>query len=375
MRIGVIGSGYVGLVTAACFADSGNDVTAVDKDAAKVVELSSGRCTIYEPGLEELMRMSMAAERLRFSTRIADAVADAEVVFLAVGTPPRADGSADLSAVEAVAEAVGKAMTGPLVVVNKSTVPVGTGARVAEILRANTNHPFQVVSNPEFLKEGSALDDFLRPDRVVIGADDADAADLLVELYKPFVRNNRPILVMSRIAAEMSKYASNAYLSTRISFINEIAEICERLGIDVNEVRRGMGADARIGHHFLYPGVGYGGSCFPKDVQALASTGRSAGASCELLESVHNRNERQRTRMIERIRERLGADLSGKHIAVWGIAFKPKTDDVREAPAINVIGAMIESGAAVSTYDPEALENARQIFGERVTYCQRAYEA
>jgi len=375
MRISVIGSGYVGFVTAACFADSGNDVTAIDNNADKVAALRAGRCPFFEPGLSELIQANTATGRLRFTTDLPAGVAGAEVIFLAVGTPPRPDGSADLSAVEAVATAVGRAVTGPTIVVNKSTVPVGTGRRVAELLRQHAQHPCHVVSNPEFLKEGTAIDDFQRPDRVVIGADDRDAGAVVAELFKPFVRNNKPILMMSVVAAEMAKYASNAYLSTRISFINEVAEICERLDIDINEVRLGMGSDARIGHHFLYPGVGYGGSCFPKDVQALAATARTAGADCQLLDAVHRRNQRQRTLMVERIVARLGDNLRGRTLAVWGLAFKPRTDDVREAPALDIIAALLERGAAVRVYDPEALDNTRAVLGDRVTYAAGAYEA
>ena len=375
MRISVIGSGYVGLVTAACLADSGNHVVAVDSDAEKVRRLSGGDPVIFEPGLEELLRSNLAAGRLRFTTDTAAAVARSQVVFLAVGTPPCADGSADVANIEAVAVAVGRALTAYAVVVVKSTVPVGTGERLEQLIREHTSHPFHVVSNPEFLKEGTAVDDFLRPDRVIIGADDATAAEIVAALFAPFVRNNKPILIMSRRAAEMSKYAANAYLATRISLINEIAEICERLGIDVDEVRRGMGADARIGHHFLYPGVGYGGSCLPKDVQALASFGRAAGASCELLEAVHRRNEAQRARLARRVLERLGPDLRGRRIAVWGLAFKPQTDDVRDAPALAIIEQLLAAGATVAVHDPRALDNARAVLADRVSYHDDAYAA
>ncbi|MBK9120538.1 MAG: UDP-glucose/GDP-mannose dehydrogenase family protein [Phycisphaerales bacterium] len=367
MQIAVIGSGYVGLVTAACLADSGNHVVGVDNDAAKVAELQNGRSPFFEPGLGELVAKNVATQRLRFTTDLAAGVAGVRVVFLAVGTPPRPDGSADLSAIESVAVAVAKAVTGPAVIVTKSTVPVGTGARLDALIRTHTSFHCPVVSNPEFLKEGAALNDFLRPDRVVIGADDAEAAEVIAELHQPFVRNNKPVLRMSRIAAELTKYASNAYLATRISFINEIAEICEHLNVDINEVRRGMGSDARIGHHFLYPGVGYGGSCFPKDVQALAAFGRAAGADCQLLEAVHRRNLAQRERMIDRIRTRLGPDLRGKRFAVWGLAFKPQTDDLREAPALAIIDALLADGAQIAAHDPEALEPARKLYGDRIT--------
>jgi UDPglucose 6-dehydrogenase len=375
VQIAVIGSGYVGLVTAACLADSGNHVVAVDTDAGKIEALQAGHCPFFESGLEELVRENMRSGRLRFATDVAASVAGVRVVFLAVGTPPQPDGSADLSAIESAVREVARGLTGPAILVTKSTVPVGTGARLEALIAANTRQRCPVVSNPEFLKEGSALNDFLRPDRVVIGADDPAAGDEVAELHEPFVRNNKPILRMSRAAAELTKYAANAYLAARISFINEIAEICERLHVDVNEVRRGMGSDQRIGHHFLYPGLGYGGSCFPKDVQALASFGRAAGADCQLLEAVHRRNLAQRTNMVRRVLERLGENLSGKRLAVWGLAFKPETDDVREAPALTIIADLLDAGAQVAAYDPRALESARRVFDQRVTYYTDPYAA
>lgn len=375
MQIAVIGSGYVGLVTAACLSDSGNHLVAIDKDADKIRALEAGLCPFFEPGLSELVQKNAAAGRLRFTTDLAEGVRGVRVVFLAVGTPPRADGSADLSNIEAAAVATARALTGPAVIVTKSTVPVGTGARIEQLVRENTAHSCAVVSNPEFLKEGSALQDFIRPDRVVIGADDPDAGDLIAELHEPFVRNNKPILRMSRAAAELTKYAANAYLATRISFINEIADICEKLGVDINEVRRGMGSDQRIGHHFLYPGLGYGGSCFPKDVQALASFGRGAGADCQLLDSVHRRNLAQRNGMLARIRERLGAELRGGRVAVWGLAFKPQTDDIREAPAVAIIEGLLDSGAQVAVHDPRAMETTRALLGNRVSYLEDPYDA
>ncbi len=374
MRLCVVGSGYVGLVTAACFADSGNHVVGVDSDAAKVASLGRGQCPFYEPGLAELLAENLTSGRLRFTTHLGDGVAAASVVFIAVGTPPRADGSADLTMVEAVARQIAEQLRGPAVVVIKSTVPVGTGAKVEAIMRAATRHPVHLVSNPEFLKEGAAVDDFFRPDRVVVGAEDAAAGDLVAELYKPFLRNNKPLLRMSRAASELTKYASNAYLATRISFINEIAEVCEKFGVDVDEVRRGMGSDARIGQHFLYPGIGYGGSCFPKDVQALASFARGVGADCRILDAVHQRNRRQAEGMTERIVARLGEPLSGKKVAVWGVAFKPKTDDVREAPALAIVQALLERGVRIALHDPKALESARSALGARAEYCADAYE-
>lgn len=375
MRISVIGSGYVGLVTGTCLADSGNHVACVDKDERKLAVLSEGKCPFYEPGLEELMRENLRAGRLRFTPDLAGAVGNSEIVFIAVGTPPRADGSADLAAVESVAAAIGDALRGPAIVVTKSTVPVGTGARVEEIIRARTRQKFSVVSNPEFLKEGAAVDDFLRPDRVVIGAESAEAGERIAELYKPFVRNNKPILHMSRAAAEMTKYAANAYLATRISFINEIAAICERYGINVDEVRRGMGADERIGYHFLYPGIGYGGSCFPKDVQALSSTARTVGVHADILDAVHRRNLGQRESFAQRVLDRLGPDARNMKAAVWGLAFKPKTDDIREAPAISIVAVLLEAGMRIAVHDPRALENTRALFGNQFEYCEDAYAA
>jgi UDPglucose 6-dehydrogenase len=375
MRIAVIGSGYVGLVTAACLADSGNHVAAVDNDRRKIELLAGGECPFFEPGLQELVRENLRAGRLRFTTDAADGVAGARVVFIAVGTPPQAGGAADLRVVEAVATEVARALTAPTIIVIKSTVPVGTGARLAAHIARHTPHRCPVVSNPEFLKEGAAVNDFVRPDRVVIGADDADAGDIVAELYGPFVRNNKPILRMSRAAAELTKYAANAYLATRISFINELAEICARLDVDINEVRRGIGADQRIGHHFLYPGLGYGGSCFPKDVQALAAFGRDAGADCSLFEAVHRRNLALRDNMVVQIAERLGPDLRGRRLAVWGLAFKPQTDDLREAPAVTIIEKLLEHGVRIAVHDPRALDAARQVFGDRVEYAADPYAA
>jgi UDPglucose 6-dehydrogenase len=347
----------------------------VDSDAEKVRRLTDGDPIIFEPGLEELLRANLRAGRLRFTTETRESVAQSQVVFLAVGTPPRADGSADLSNIEAAAAETGAALDGFTVIVVKSTVPVGTCDRLEALIGAQARHPFHVVSNPEFLKEGTAVDDFLRPDRVIIGAKDVDAGEIIASLYQPFVRNNKPILIMSRRASEMSKYASNAYLAARISFINEMAEICERMGVDVDEVRRGMGSDARIGHHFLYPGVGYGGSCFPKDVQALANFGRAAGADCDILDAVERRNQAQRHQMARQILERLGPDLSSRKVAVWGLAFKPKTDDIREAPAITIIEELLRAGANVAVHDPQALDNTRAVFGDRISYHTDAYEA
>jgi len=375
MRIAVVGSGYVGLVTAACLADTGNHVVAADADDEKVKRLSDGHVPIFEPGLEELVQANLEAGRLRFTTDTKAAADGARVVFLAVGTPPNSDGSSDLSNIEAAARDVAHGLSGPTVVAVKSTVPVGTSRRLGGLMSEQAAHPVAVVSNPEFLKEGRAVEDFLRPDRVVIGSDDAEAADLVTELHRPFVRNNRPILRMSLEAAEMTKYAANAYLAMRISFINEMAELCERFGVDIDEVRCGIGADARIGYHFLYPGVGYGGSCLPKDVQALVQVAGDVGADLEMCAAAHRRNVRQRERLVQRIVERLDGDLSGKRLAVWGLAFKPETDDVREAPAITIVQRLLAAGASVTVHDPRALQTARAVLGEKVTYCCNAYDA
>lgn len=376
MHLCVIGSGYVGLVTGACLADSGNHVICVDNDAQKVERLSNGISPIYEPGLDELLHRNLAAKRLVFTGDLASAVAASTIVFIAVGTPPKEDGSADLAAAEAVARAIGKALKKDgTIIVTKSTVPVGTGARLEKIIAAETKLRFHVVSNPEFLKEGSAVEDFLKPDRVIVGTDSNEAAVLLSELYQPFVRNNKPILVMSRQASEMSKYAANAYLATRISFINEVAELCEQLNVNVDEVRRGMGTDARIGQHFLYPGIGYGGSCFPKDVQALHSMGKAAGVPVRILDAVHDRNDRMRKRMFDAIRSRFDGKLAGQRMAVWGLAFKPKTDDIREAPAMWIVEQLLAAGATVAVHDPAAMERAREDFGKRVDFCDDPYDA
>lgn len=372
MKVCIVGTGYVGIVTGACLADSGNHVVCVDKDADKVARLTRGESPIYEPGLRELLQDNIAAGRISFTTDLSAAVATARVVFIAVGTPPRADGSADLSAIEAVSLAIGRALRATTVIVNKSTVPVGTCERIRAWVAQHAQHPFTVASNPEFLKEGSAVEDFMRPDRVVIGAADAATFATLEELHAPFVRNNKPIMHLSIRAAEMSKHAANAFLATRISFINEVSEMCERLDVDVNEVRRAMGSDARIGHHFLYPGVGYGGSCFPKDVLALAHSGGAVGVQCGILQAVHARNVRQREALFERVVARLGG-LRDRRVAVWGLAYKPKTDDIREAPAVYLIHMLCEAGAIVSAYDPQAAQNARRAVGARVEFGTDAY--
>ncbi len=359
MKITVIGSGYVGLVTASCLAWSGNHVLSVDSDQRKVETLSRGESTIFEPGLMELLRDNLSAGRLRFTTSMSEGIEHGEVMFICVGTPPREDGSADLSAVVNIAGTLACSMTGPMIVVLKSTVPVGTARMVGAIIEERTAHPFAIVSNPEFLREGTALNDFLRPDRVVIGSADLEASQVMKELYSPFVRVNQNIIIVSNEAAEMIKYASNAYLATRISFINEIAEICTRTGVDIGEVRTGLGADKRIGNAYLFPGAGYGGSCFPKDVQALISVGEQAGADVSILKHVHRRNELQKRLLASMVTERFGDDLTGRTIALWGLAFKPDTDDTRQAPAISVIRSLCSAGAKIKCYDPKACPNAR----------------
>jgi UDPglucose 6-dehydrogenase len=375
MRIAVIGAGYVGLVAGTCFAESGQDVTLVDVDPEKLAKLRAGKVPFYEPGLSDLLARNLREGRLQFTADLAEAVRGARVAFIAVGTPEGQDGSADLSHVLAVAEQIGRAMTGPLIVVNKSTVPVGTAARVAETIRRQTAHAISVVSNPEFLKEGAAVDDFLRPDRVVIGSDDEEARRVMADLYEPFVRTGNPILFMDPLSAEMTKYAANGLLAARISFMNELALLCDRVGADVDLVRRGVGSDRRIGGAFLFPGVGYGGSCFPKDVRALVATGEKAGLSLEMLKATDRVNERQKRVLFSRIQAHFGPSLAGKVIAVWGLAFKPRTDDVREAPALVLIQDLLSHGARVRVYDPEAMPTARRVLGDRVEYCAGNYQA
>jgi len=364
MNITVVGSGYVGLVTASCLASSGNHVMAADSDRHKIEALSRGKCTFFEPGLREMLVDGLDSGRLKFSTDIANAVSQAQVVFICVGTPSLEDGSADLSAVEDIACSIAQNMSDGLLVVIKSTVPVGAARRVSELIESRTAHPCTVVSNPEFLREGTALNDFLRPDRVVVGTNDPEAMQVMRELYAPFVRTNQNILFVSNEAAEMIKYASNAYLATRISFINEIADICARTGVDVGQVRAGLGADKRIGSGYLFPGAGYGGSCFPKDVQALIHVGQQAGADVGILRQVHLRNERQKRLLAEMVLERLGPDLTGRTIALWGLAFKPDTDDIRQAPAMEVIRRLRQAGATLRCYDPKACLNARYELGD-----------
>lgn len=363
------------MVTGACLADTGNHVVGFDVDARKVARLSEGHCPIFEPGLQELIAANLAAGRIRFTTDPAEAIRHGCVLFLAIGTPPLPDGRPDLSHLERAADQIAELADGPKIVVIKSTVPVGTGARIEQRIASRCPHPIHLVSNPEFLKEGTAVDDFMRPDRVVIGAEEPEAIALVRELHLPFVRNQAPIIICRRAAAELTKYAANAALAMRISFINAIANLCDRFGIDVNEVRAGLMSDARIGRHFLYPGPGYGGSCFPKDVQALAHTFREAGLDATLIEAVHETNVRQQRVLFEKIRGRLGPRLRGSRIAIWGIAFKPKTDDIREAPSLTLIDLLLTAGAEVHAHDPEALENLRALYGDRIHYHKDAYEA
>ena len=389
MNICVIGTGYVGLVAGTCFAESGNDVTCVDIDAKKIDRLNNGDVPIYEPGLEELIKRNKEDGRLKFTTDLSAAVKESLICFIAVGTPPGEDGSADLKYVLEVARGIGRAMDGYRVIVDKSTVPVGTADKVkaavrSELQKRGVSYEFDVVSNPEFLKEGAAIDDFMKPDRVVIGVDGKKAAELMEELYSPFVRTNKPVLVMDVKSAEMTKYAANAMLATKISFINEIANLCELVGADVANVRRGIGSDSRIGFEFLFPGVGYGGSCFPKDVQAIIRTGSEYGYDLKILKAVEAVNYRQKEVLVDRILRHFEGSgvrgqgsakpLEGKIIGVWGLSFKPRTDDMREAPAITIINRLLEAGAKVKAHDPEAMDEARKVFGDRIEYVKDNYE-
>jgi UDPglucose 6-dehydrogenase len=376
MQIAVVGTGYVGLVLGACLAETGNAVACVDKDLSKVTTLRAGRMPIFEPGLEEMVKRSVAEERLTFTTDLPTAVQASQIVFIAVGTPQGEDGSADLQHVLAVACAVGRALTRYTVIVDKSTVPVGTAKKVHAAIAKETTQPFSVVSNPEFLKQGAAVDDFMKPDRVVVGVDPGDdrAAALMRELYAPFTRTGAPIMMMDTASAELSKYAANSILATRISFMNEVANVCELVGADVDHVRRAIGSDRRIGSSFLFPGVGYGGSCFPKDVKAMLKFSKDEGYGFRLLGAVEAVNDSQKLRLGEKMLAHFGT-LKGKTIALWGLAFKPRTDDMREAPAIVIVNQLLAQGAVVRAYDPEATETARGIFGDRITLCQRSYDA
>ena len=364
----------MGLVVGACLAENGNDVICVDKDQAKIATLEAGRMPFYEPGLEEMVRRNHSEERLTFTTDLRAAVQASSIVFIAVGTPQGEDGSADLQHVLAVARDVGRAMNQYTVVVDKSTVPVGTAKKVHATIAAETAQPFSVVSNPEFLKQGAAIEDFMKPDRVVIGSDDARSAEVMREVYGPFTRTGAPIMVIDTASAELCKYAANSILATRISFMNEIANVCELVGADVDQVRKAIGADRRIGSSFLFPGVGYGGSCFPKDVKALIRSSADSGYDFRILEAVENVNQSQKSRLVQKMQDHFG-ELRGRTIALWGLAFKPKTDDMREAPAITIIERLLALGAEVRAYDPEAAPTARAIFKDRVTLTEKSYDA
>ena len=377
MKIAVIGTGYVGLVVGTCFAETGNRVTCVDVDADKIARLNRGEVPIYEPGLEELIARNVEEGRLAFTTDFAPAVRDAKVCFIAVGTPPDEDGSADLRYVLGVARSIGENLNGYKVVVNKSTVPVGTNVKVQNAIRevAGPDAEFDVVSNPEFLKEGAAIEDFMKPDRVVIGVNSDRSRDVMLELYAPYVRSGKPILVMDAASAEMTKYAANSMLATRISFMNEMARICELVGADINHVRKGIGSDSRIGFPFLFAGAGYGGSCFPKDVRALQRTAAEHGYETRIIDAVEAVNDAQKHVLTEKVTAHFGTELAGKHFVLWGLAFKPKTDDMREAPALTLIDALTAAGATVTAFDPEAMDEARRRLGDRIVYAKTAMEA
>lgn len=381
MKIAVVGTGYVGLVTGTCFAETGNSVTCVDIDASKIEKLSSGTITIYEPGLEKIFLRNQKEGRLKFTTSLSDAVTDAEIIFLALPTPPGENGEADLKYILGVATDLGKLLkpTDYKVIIDKSTVPVGTCEKVKEaILKSGTGaieQSFDVVSNPEFLREGVAVDDFMKPDRVVIGTRSDRAIKIMNDLYSPFVRQGNPVIFMDEYSAELTKYAANAFLAVKITFMNEIAQMCERLGADVDMVRKGIGSDERIGRRFLFPGIGYGGSCFPKDVQALAKTADDVGYNFQILDAVMDVNNKQKLHLIPKIKVLLGDDLSDKHFAIWGLAFKPNTDDVREAPAFYMIDELLASGATVSVFDPEGMVNTKAVYENKIHFAGNQYEA
>lgn len=375
MNITVVGTGYVGLVTGTCFAETGNKVTCVDIDAGKVQRLSRGEITIYEPGLEKIFLRNLKEERLFFTTDLAAGIKDASIVMLALPTPPGEDGSADLRYILGVANDLGKLLTDYKVIVDKSTVPVGTSAKVYDAIRANYKGEFDVVSNPEFLREGVAVEDFMKPDRVVIGASSDRARKLMGELYAPFVRQGNPIIYMDEKSAELSKYAANSFLATKISFMNEIAKLCELFGADVDMIRRGIGSDERIGKRFLFSGIGYGGSCFPKDVQALVKSANEVDYDFRILNAVMEVNEIQKMHLIPGVKKYFNGDIKGKHFALWGLAFKPNTDDIREAPALVLIKALREAGATVTAFDPEAMNNVKQTIGDIIGYTDNQYDA
>ena len=374
MKITVVGTGYVGLVTGTCLAETGNHVCCVDIDQRKVEKLRNGIMPIYEPGLEKLFERNLKEDRLKFTTSLEEGVEHGEIIFLALPTPPGEDGSADLKYVLGVAENMGKILTDYKVVIDKSTVPVGTAEKVKAAIAKNFDGEFDVVSNPEFLREGVAVEDFMKPDRIVIGTTSERAQKLLTELYGPYVRQGNPIIFMDERSAELTKYAANAFLATKISFMNEIAQLCERLGADVDMVRRGIGSDDRIGKRFLFPGIGYGGSCFPKDVQALVFSANEMSYDFQILNAVTDVNEKQKLHLVNKIKRYYNNDLRGKHFAIWGLAFKPNTDDIREAPALEIINALVENGATVSAFDPEAMNNVKGVIGDKITYADTQYD-
>ncbi len=375
MKVCVVGTGYVGLVVGTCLAEMGNDVICVDNDIEKLNRLHQGIIPIYEPGLEDLIKVNVREKRLTFTSDIKTAVEKSLVCFIAVGTPQGEDGSADLKYVYEVAKSIGQSLNGYKVIVDKSTVPVGTADEVTKIIKAETAEEFDVVSNPEFLKQGAAVDDFLKPDRVVIGSNSPRATEIMQELYAPFLRTGNPVIIMDVKSAEMTKYAANSFLAVKISYANEIANICEKVGADAEMVRIGMCSDKRIGTQFLFPGLGYGGSCFPKDVKALLKTAKDNNCEYQLLKSADEVNKRQRQIFIDKILSRFGTDLTGKTFAVWGLAFKPKTNDMREAPAITIINALLERNAKINAYDPKAFDSAKFYFGDKITYLNSSYEA
>jgi UDPglucose 6-dehydrogenase len=380
MKITIVGSGYVGLVTGACFSEVGIDVQCVDVDQVKIDSLKKGIIPIYEPGLEKMITRNMEKGRLQFTTNLSDALKGSDVVFISVGTPPDEDGSADLKYVLQVARDCGKHMTDYTLVVTKSTVPVGTSRKVKkaieeELAKRQVNISFDVASNPEFLKEGAAIDDFLKPDRIVVGTESSRAEELLTNLYKPFTVNGHPIIFMDIVSAEMTKYAANAMLATKISFINDIANLCEIVGADINNVRKGIGSDARIGNKFIYPGIGYGGSCFPKDVQALIKTAKENNYDLQVLKAVEAVNQNQKSVLFNKILNYYNGDLKGKTVAIWGLSFKPQTDDMREAPSLEIVAKVLKAGANVKAYDPVAIEEAKQYFGDTISYYTDQYEA
>ena len=373
MKIAVVGTGYVGLVSGTCFAETGNYVTCVDIDQKKVEKLANGQITIFEPGLEKLFLRNIKEERLQFTTNLEEGIKDAKVIFLALPTPPGEDGSADLRYVLKVADDLGKLMTDYKVIVDKSTVPVGTSKKVHAAIAKNATVDFDVVSNPEFLREGVAVDDFMKPDRVVIGTNSEQAIKIMGDLYAPFVRQGNPIIFMDEESAELTKYAANSFLATKITFMNEIARLCELVGADVDLVRKGIGSDERIGRRFLFPGIGYGGSCFPKDVKALVKSASDINYDFRILKSVEEVNEEQKLYLVNKIKEYYG-NLAGKNFAIWGLAFKPNTDDIREAPALVIIDRLLEEGCTVKVYDPEAMKNVKVLYGDKITFCDSQYD-